>query len=254
MPRLQGQTYVRDHTAGVQYRLDPLGAEAVNAAFAHKLHTFFLTTFSGVLAALVLDLAAVMARAFVGPGLVAALGFLGGLGLAVLLRGRFWPGLPVIVCTVLGGAVDTMTGSASGIVIIPILGLLVGAAAGVAMMLTSAVAEWRDWIEETLQVDLNGDGWMGRDFVVVNARSVDAAAARREQAEGFIRGCATDSSQRRWEPVLGRTLYVKWRDVLLHGGFAAWNIVGHERQGWRLTAEPDDIIAGLSWRQDGEPE
>ena len=59
-----------------------------------------------------------------------------------------------------------------------------------------------------------------------------------------MKGCATDTSTRRWEGELGRDQYTEWRDLLISSGYARWRgRTGHG--GWDLTADPQTIIEAL---------
>ena len=67
---------------------------------------------------------------------------------------------------------------------------------------------------------------------------------RQSEFADFVRGCAIDTSLRRWEPMLGREGYDRYRDVLISLGWGAWRSKDR-RQGWELTAGPDDILEAL---------
>ena len=62
---------------------------------------------------------------------------------------------------------------------------------------------------------------------------------------------AFGTSQRSWEPQIGREQYVRFRDALLRLGWAEWNSLDqdgqpHERQGWSLTLPAAEIVAKIS--------
>ena len=82
-------------------------------------------------------------------------------------------------------------------------------------------------------------------LVLVNSRSTQEAQDAREASEFevFVRGCAIDTSLRRWEPSFGRQGYERYRDVLLDSGWAEWRSKDR-RQGWALTEAPDVILDG----------
>jgi hypothetical protein len=109
-------------------------------------------------------------------------------------------------------------------------------------------------IESITGVDVNQDGVIGAPpprFVAINpyagraALERDAAERDRTSLEQFIRGCAVDTSLRRWEPSIGRDCYQEYRDRLIDSGWAEWKRPGNERAGWVLTATPEATIAGL---------
>jgi len=129
----------------------------------------------------------------------------------------------------------------------PVAGLVV---AGLVLIVWS----WHDFInalERWTGRDLNRDGSFGGagHVVLLNAARAGQPAPedvlRTELAE-FIRGCAVDTSLRRWEKDIGRAKYQEWRDELLAAGWAAWNDPDQPRQGWHLTAAPEDVIAALA--------
>ena len=82
-------------------------------------------------------------------------------------------------------------------------------------------------------------------LVMVNARPPEHEEdTRQSEFADFVRGCAIDTSLRRWEPMLGREGYDRYRDVLLSLGWGAWRSKDR-RQGWELTAEPPVILDAL---------
>ncbi len=130
----------------------------------------------------------------------------------------------------------------------PGLGLVLAA-------LTVIALAWHDTLqamERWTGRDPNGDGDIGGSHVVLlNTRPNQAVQATpeerlRDQLGTFIRGCATDTSLRRWQPVIGRERYQEWRDDMIQAGFAEWNIPGEPRQGWQLTCPVEEVIAALA--------
>lgn len=71
----------------------------------------------------------------------------------------------------------------------------------------------------------------------------DAAAALQAEFMRFVLAIdgGGDTSLRRHEKGLGRAKYAMFRDVLLKGGFAAWNSPHDQRAGWRLTSTHDRV-------------
>ena len=59
----------------------------------------------------------------------------------------------------------------------------------------------------------------------------------------FVLGCQVDTSKGRWEPIIGREKYRRWRDALLKVGWAEWINPHEPRQGWRLARSASEIIA-----------
>ena len=68
--------------------------------------------------------------------------------------------------------------------------------------------------------------------------------ADRGDFETFVRGCAVDTSLRRWEGDLGREGYERYRDVLIRLGWAEWRSKDR-RQGWALVGDPGEILAAM---------
>lgn len=77
------------------------------------------------------------------------------------------------------------------------------------------------------------------------ALAADRADRLRSQFAEFAKGCAVDTSLRRWEPTIGRDRYQEWRDLMLTTGWAEWKQPGNERAGWTLTDQPENVVAGL---------
>lgn len=80
-----------------------------------------------------------------------------------------------------------------------------------------------------------------------NQRS-DARAELRDTFAEFVRGCERDTSARYWQARISREKYQEWRDLLIGSGWAAWRIDGNPRAGWRLTCDPDQVIAAIGDR------
>ncbi len=173
----------------------------------------------------------------VGLGGVLLLGF-SLLGLALTLWLSNWQ--PVSWA---GGEIAPWTFLKGG----PVAGLVVAA-------LVLIVWSWHDFwnaLERWTGKDLDRNGSVGGagHVVLLNAARAGQPAPedvlRTELAE-FIRGCAVDTSLRRWEKDIGRAKYQEWRDELLAAGWAAWNDPDEPRQGWHLTASPEDVIEALA--------
>ena len=78
-------------------------------------------------------------------------------------------------------------------------------------------------------------------------REVLAAEKRQEEQSDFARfveGCAEDTTLRRWEPVIGRGQYQRYRDLLIDAGWADWR-TDNTRDGWQLMAAPATICEAL---------
>jgi len=61
----------------------------------------------------------------------------------------------------------------------------------------------------------------------------------------FVRACARDTTVRRLEALgFSRGEQIEYREALLKTGWAEWT--GQDRrQGWRLTAEPSEVLAAM---------
>ena len=129
---------------------------------------------------------------------------------------------------------------------------------GVGILIASLAMTWRfykavTWIAEVaIRRDLDRDGSIGEPeprIITVRANQgapvPDARERLREQLEGFVRGCAIDTSMRRWEPILGRDKYLMFRTILMEAGHAAWKNDTDTRAGWELTAPSQEIISSF---------
>lgn len=76
----------------------------------------------------------------------------------------------------------------------------------------------------------------GQALLAAETRTVD-----RERWEMFIRGCAVDTSSRRWRKLKE---YEEWKADLLASAWAR-RIGEGPTAPWRLTASPEEIIAAL---------
>ena len=112
----------------------------------------------------------------------------------------------------------------------------------------------RSMAERIMRIDLDGDGVIGEPparFVAINAYAGREALARdqvtrdHERLAEFVRGCAVDTSLRRWEAAIGRDAYVTYRDQLMAAGWAAWRKPGNERAGWALTDDAERIVDSM---------
>jgi len=110
-------------------------------------------------------------------------------------------------------------------------------------------------IERATQRDLDHDGEIGQpapaERVVLldpykgrAAQRADGSAEDRAGFAGFVKGCESDTSARRWERRIGRERYQSWRDALLASGWARARGAG-DRAGWELCASADEVIAAL---------
>ncbi len=107
--------------------------------------------------------------------------------------------------------------------------------------------------ERIVQIDVDGEGLKGPParFVAISpytgrqALARDSAERDREHLAEFIRGCAVDTSLRRWEASISRETYQDYRDRLIDSGWAEWKQPGNERAGWRLTAPAEETSAGI---------
>jgi hypothetical protein len=116
------------------------------------------------------------------------------------------------------------------------------------------------WLfERTARVDVTGDGYLGRPaqsepgLLLINprqGRAVRDADAQREYRQAFARfvhGCQGKGATalRKWEPVVGRERYTKWRDALIRAGYARWCNGRDEHQGWELVMAPGEIVSQM---------
>ena len=89
---------------------------------------------------------------------------------------------------------------------------------------------------------------MPREPILLNPYSgqQERESIRREQgrelAANFIRGCQYDTSARRWS---GEPNYTRWREALIASGWAHWRKEGEPRAGWKLSADPEQVIAAM---------
>jgi hypothetical protein len=58
----------------------------------------------------------------------------------------------------------------------------------------------------------------------------------------FILGCQVDTSEDRWEPLVGSEQYRQWRDSLMNVGWAEWLHPHKQEKGWKLTRSAPEII------------
>jgi len=133
-------------------------------------------------------------------------------------------------------------------------------AGGVGVLAASLATTWRFYkaivwfAEEAARRDLDRDGWVGQPedeprIITVRAAPTSTIEDKREKLRqemaSFIRGCAVDTSMRRWEHQIGREKYLIFRQVLMDAGHAAWTN-DDRRQGWELTTPAEDIIASFN--------
>lgn len=122
--------------------------------------------------------------------------------------------------------------------------------------------------EQLFQVDLNNDGTIGPaptppPNVIINSRRGGATvdprtkkvkvepAAVTHPFETFVRECQTTGTDMRNWAGLPRETYITWRNQLIRSGWATWNSYSPDgkpntKQGWRLTATPDEILKECS--------
>lgn len=126
----------------------------------------------------------------------------------------------------------------------PALGLGAGALALAALAVHDLFAA----LELITGRDLDGSGAIGDGLVLLRSNGArggaDADAQLQAAFADFVRGCALDTSARRWEPEIGRGQYQRWRRQLLDAGWARWRSTD-ERAGWELTAPAAEILAAL---------
>ena len=65
---------------------------------------------------------------------------------------------------------------------------------------------------------------------------------RRHLPLHFILGCRVDTSQERWEPMVGREQYRQWRDSLISVGWAEWVNPRKREEGWTLVRPSPEIM------------
>jgi hypothetical protein len=133
--------------------------------------------------------------------------------------------------------------------------LLVSCVAWVFLLRDSRRLLWT--FERLTGQDLDGDQVVGKPeerLILLNAATGQKQAHQRalvqEQSEftQFVRRLDVfGTSQRTWEPEIGRANYVRYRDALLRLGWAEWNSVDskgqpNERQGWSLTLPATEIV------------
>ena len=132
--------------------------------------------------------------------------------------------------------------------------LIAAALPWLALAVGNLVELVRGMAERIMQIDLDGDGVIGAPparFVAINSYAGREALARdqatrdHERLAEFVRGCAVDTSLRRWETTIGRDAYVTYRDQLMAAGWAAWKRPGNERAGWALTDDAERIVDSM---------
>lgn len=124
--------------------------------------------------------------------------------------------------------------------------LVVAIVAGAFLLLQAAPRALMWTLEDVFNRDVDDDGNIGEPsseirFLPLRSNSV---SSNDDTWQAFVRGCATDTSERRWIPVLGEQTYSEWRDMLVAQGYAEWRNADH-RQGWQLTATPDEILRAV---------
>lgn len=132
-------------------------------------------------------------------------------------------------------------------------------AIGVSALVSSGAVVWtfsrkvRGGVERIVGIDLDRNGYVGSpppeaQIALLNANlkgSVSALDQLKDEFSQFVRGCQYDTSVRRWERTLPRHKYTAFRNLLLEGGWAAWE--GNDRRsGWKLIASPEEILKSLS--------
>jgi len=122
---------------------------------------------------------------------------------------------------------------------------------GLAFVVKIGSAESTLWqVERVLGADLDADGEVGQPeahLVTLRQPSIPTPSPETElkgELVAFVRGCESDTSLRRWEPVLGRARYSVWRDSLIRLGWARW--LGEDRrQGWELVRPASEVVEAL---------
>jgi hypothetical protein len=123
--------------------------------------------------------------------------------------------------------------------------LVVCVVVGVFLLIQSGPRAWVWMLEDVRHQDIDGDGNVGEPggdeirFLPLRSNSV---TQNDDSWSQFVRGCANDTSERRWLPVLGEATYTSWRDLLIRQGYGEWRNPD-KRQGWQLTATPDEVLA-----------
>ncbi len=125
------------------------------------------------------------------------------------------------------------------------IGLAVGLGAGGMAILAMAAHDILQALEVATGHDLDHDGRIGDDETPVLLRTNAAPAQDGAAFAAFVESCQHDSSLRRWEPVIGRSQYVAWRDLLISANWARWRS-SDQRSGWELTAPVETILKALS--------
>ena len=97
---------------------------------------------------------------------------------------------------------------------------------------------------------VDGDVQQPRDRVIlVNSRGsgYDAGAELPySDFERFVRLCAQTTARRDHEAAgLTRETFAAFRDSLIDSGWAQWKNDDDHKSGWRLTAEPEEILRAL---------
>ena len=97
------------------------------------------------------------------------------------------------------------------------------------------------WVQRVPEPVQRIEGPQRDRLVLVNAPTPEQATdrdgdVRRSEFDLFVKGCAVDTSLRRWEPILGRDGYEEYRDILLRMGWAKWRS-RDRRQGWTGPAQ-----------------
>jgi len=112
-------------------------------------------------------------------------------------------------------------------------------------------------LEARTGLDLDGNGYIGappkpRRIILFNKRSAEDLAELSEQQfrEGFrhfvsqLSSCGTAMDA--WEKRIGRETYQEYRDALFAEGYAGWTNGKNDRNGWKLIAGVDEILANIS--------
>lgn len=80
-----------------------------------------------------------------------------------------------------------------------------------------------------------------RDRLVQMAKEPQESRSRHLPLH-FILGCREDTSGQRWEPMIGREQYGRWRDALIKVGWAEWINSREQEKGWRLVRPASEIM------------
>ncbi len=149
----------------------------------------------------------------------------------------------VLACTLLGGVAAVAWGDLNALRV----GVIVGVVLASLVLILVAGRDLWDALERQTGRDLDGDGDVGGERIILLNANKQAAETDEEREErefrNFVALCATDTTTRTHYP-MGRAKYEAWRNILIQGGFARWDDA-RLKTTWSLTTTPESACAAI---------